>query len=46
MVLESRHGDEPAMRGLDTARAADFLFPQMIAGKIVGTEQRTPGLID
>jgi hypothetical protein len=34
------------MRGLDTARAADFLFPPMIAGKIDGTEQWTPGLID
>lgn len=39
------HGG-PAMRGLDTERAADFLFPQMIAGRAEGVEQWTPGFID
>ena len=39
------HGG-PAMRGLDTERAADFLFPQMIAGRAEGAEQWTPGFID
>lgn len=38
------HGG-PAIRGLYTERAADFLFPQMIAGKIDGAGQWTPGFI-
>jgi hypothetical protein len=39
------HGG-PAMRGLATERAADFLFPQMTGAKIEETAQWTPGFID
>jgi hypothetical protein len=39
------HGG-PAMRGLVTEGAPDFLFPQMTATASLGGEQWTPGFID
>jgi hypothetical protein len=39
------HGG-PAMRGLVTERAPDFLFPQMTAANADGPEPWTPGFID
>jgi len=45
VVLDLDHGG-PARRGLETERAADFLFPQISAGGAEGVEQWTPGFID